>query len=269
MSLRNDLISHFERTDIVDKIIYINLFIYLISLFFSGFVFDYFTLPSDFASLLHKPWVLVTYSFIHGSFVHIFVNLVILYYLGSLFLDFFKPSQFVTYYLSGIIAGGLGFILFYRFAGGHGTLVGASAAVTAIMTGIAVKIPHYALKLRFVGSVEIWVLTLIWIGISVLGLSGINAGGAVAHLGGALAGFVLTYFLHEGVISFRRKEDVPGTPFVEVYRNPRMEKKQRESIDEIRKERILNEILEKIHKSGYDSLTGKEKEFLLRLKDDD
>lgn len=263
-----DIKAYLKGMSVVEFLIYLQLLVFVLALVFPKFFVDYFAMPSATESFIKKPWSIFTYAFLHLRFFHIFGNLLVLFYIGNLFLDFFSEKQFWVYYLSGIIFGGLSFMLYYYFRTSEiaYTLVGSSAAVSAILVGLATKIPRYALRLRFVGSVELWLLTAIWVALSALGVGGINGGSGMAHLGGALIGFVLTFFLREGNIKMVKKSK-PKSNFQKVYTNPKMPNTRKSFRDKKNAQRKVDDILDKISKSGYDALTKEEKDFLFNQKE--
>ncbi|WP_445725588.1 rhomboid family intramembrane serine protease [Flavobacterium sp.] len=273
LSFINDIKQAYYNANIVEKIIYINVFLFLITYIFTGFVIEWFTLPSNFTEFLYKPWTLVTYAFIHQRLFHILSNLLVLYYIGNLFLDFFNKKQFINCYFLGGIFGGLVFLINYYLSNKYGDpLGGASAAVTAIFVAIATKIPRYALQLRFIGSVELWVMAAIWVVLSILQLATIDNGAALAHLGGAIFGFVYAKQLEknndigkwfEAMLNYFTKftKSSKRSNLKTVYKSTN----RTQSTDiEKSKQRKIDDILDKISKSGYESLTKEEKDFLFR-----
>ncbi len=271
MNLLKDIETHIKQADILEKLIYANVAIFIITMLVTNFMLTWFALPATSAVFLAKPWTLISYAFLHKEFFHLLSNLIVLYYIGNLFLDFFSKKKLLIYYILGGIAGGIFFLLFYFMQNKTAApLGGASAAVSAILVGLTVKVPHYSLRLRFIGSVELWVLTAIWIGLSVVTTAGVNPGGGIAHLGGAIIGYLLTAYFKEGAIfenlfnnSFKKKE----TPFKGVYTNPKAPKTKQSYNTKKQNQRKIDAILDKISKSGYEALTKAEKEFLFNQKE--
>jgi len=273
VSFINDIKYAYKQASIVEKIIYINVFLFLITVLFTSFITSWFALPSSLNEFISKPWTLITYAFIHERLFHILSNLLILYYIGNLFLDFHTRKQFLNFYFLGIIVGGFAFILNYYLTKKNGApLGGASAAVTTIFVAIATKIPRYSLRLRFIGSVELWVLAAIWVSLSILQLVNSDNGGAIAHLSGAIFGFIYSKQLEKGndigkwfenlinlfSNSFKSKKK---SNLKTVYKS-----KNKTNIESVSKtkQRKIDDILDKISKSGYESLTQEEKDFLFR-----
>lgn len=273
MTIGNDIKNAYHNANTVEKIIYLNVFLFLITVLFTSFSLQWLALPANLDGFLSKPWTLVTYAFIHERLFHVLSNLLVLYYIGNLFLDFFSKKQFLNCYFSGIIAGAAVFLLNYYFIAKTGApLGGASAAVSAIFVALATKIPRYALQLRFIGSVELWVMAAIWVVLSILQLAAPDNGGAIAHLGGALFGFAYAKQLEKGndlgkwfessvnffAALFKIKK---SGPLKTVHKSGK-----RSTSEEVSKtkQRKINDILEKISKSGYESLSKEEKDFLFR-----
>ncbi|MDD3722449.1 MAG: rhomboid family intramembrane serine protease [Lutibacter sp.] len=273
LTIINDIKNAYHNANAVEKIIYLNVFFFLTTVLFTAFSLQWLALPADFNSFLSKPWTLISYAFIHERLFHVLSNLLVLYYVGNLFMDFYSKKQFINCYFSGIIVGGITFLSYYYFTSKVGaSLGGASAAVSAIFVALATKIPRYALRLRFIGSVELWVLAAIWVVLSILQLATANNGGAIAHLGGATFGFIYANQLEKGndlgkwlesildffANAFKTKK---SGPLKTVYKSGK--KSPSEQVSKT-KQRKINDILDKISKSGYESLSQEEKDFLFR-----
>lgn len=234
---------------------------------------EWFALSSNYQVLVKKPWTLFSYAFIHERFIHLFSNLIVLYFIGNLFLNFFSEKKLLVYYIMGLLAGGIVYVLYYYLIdkGVEVQLIGASAGVMAVLVGVAAKIPHYALKFRFIGSVELWVLAAIFVALSAIGTVGVNAGSGVAHLGGAIMGYLLTVFFREGAFiedTFKRKPKAKEHPFKKVYKTNGVPKTKPGYNKKKQNQRKIDLILDKISKSGYDALTKDEKDFLFNQKED-
>jgi len=268
----DDIKHAYYKANVVEKIIYINVFLFLITVLFTKFIIEWFALPSSIDSFLVKPWTLITYAFLHERLFHILSNLLVLYYIGNLFLNFYTKKQFLNFYFLGIIVGAFTFLVNYYITDKTGApLGGASAAVTTIFVAIATKIPQYALRLRFIGSVELWVLAAIWVVLSILQLANADNGGAIAHLGGAVFGFVYSKQLKQGndigkwfessIDFFTNLFKQKNSNLKTVYKSKRKVSKNEVSKT---KQRKIDDILDKIGKSGYENLTQEEKDFLFR-----
>jgi len=185
-----------------------------------------------------------------------------LYWMGQIFLDFVKPRQFHFVYLGGGILGAVFFALIFNLVPvyqpfvAEATLKGSSAAVMAIFTAAATLVPNYSLRLMFVGEVKIKYLLLVYIFLDLIGVKEANAGGSLAHLGGALFGFVYVKLLQSGTdlsTIFMKK------PKLRVVKNETPKKSQNNV-----NQKEVDAILDKISKTGYDKLTKEEKETLFK-----
>ena len=273
LNILNDIKLAYAKANIVEKIIYVNVFLFLVTVLFTKFSIEWFALPSSFETFLTKPWTLLTYAFIHERLFHILSNLLVLYYIGNLFLDFYTKKQFLNFYFLGAFVGAIAFLLNFYLTNKYGApLGGASAAVTTIFVAIATKIPRYSLNLRFIGSVELWVLAAIWVVLSILQLANVDNGGAISHLGGAIFGFIYAKQLEKGndigkwfesIIDYFATVIKPSkkSPLKTVHKS-----KKRSSTNAVSKskQRKIDDILDKISKSGYESLTQEEKDFLFK-----
>ena len=280
----NNLIENIKRrfnlATIAVQMIYINVAIFLFTYLFKAvaslmlwnqnWLFDWFALSIDFEQFFTSPWSLITYAFLHGGFLHILFNMIVLFYFGNLFLDFFSKKQFFNYYFIGIIVGGLVFMVSYNYFPAlrdkSTYLVGASAGVTAILVGLATKIPNYAMRFRFIGPVKLWYIAVGFIVLDIIQIPMSNTGGHLAHLGGALVGFLLTSQFQGGKKSataaskvFRSKKQ---NPLKTVYKKSRSTST---SETDVGKQQKIDSILDKISKSGYETLTKEEKEFLFSV----
>lgn len=276
MNILNDIKYAYKKATVVEKIIYINVFLFLITLLFTRFIIQWFALPANLDNFLYKPWTLISYSFLHQNLFHILSNLLVLYYIGNLFLDFYTKKQFLNFYFLGGIFGGSMFLTYYYILDTINVLplAGASAAVTTIFIAIATKIPRYALRLRFIGSVELWVLAAIWVSLSILQLANPDKGSAIAHISGAIFGFIYSKQLERGndigqwfemILDYFSTLFKPEkkSPFKAVYKTKNKRSSKTKDVSKT-KQRKIDDILDKISKSGYESLTQEEKDFLFR-----
>ena len=287
MTIWDEIKESFREGSALTRLIYINLGVFLVFrilnvfFFLSGTPFpfmDWLALPADFGQLASRPWTLITYMFLHFDFLHILFNLLWLYWMGQIFLTYFDQGKLITIYLLGGIFGGLfyvvGYNLFPVFSHmvSDSRLLGASASVIAIVTALAVHAPNHTLHLMFIGPVKMKYIALISVLMYVIGISSTNAGGNLAHLGGAFWGVIYVLQLRRGIdpgksangLFSSLKKTFSPQPKVKVsYRKPvdDMEYNRQKNQDQKR----MNEILEKISKSGYDSLSKEEKEILFRM----
>ena len=280
MSIINDIKSRYTKGNIVEKLIYVNIAVFVATLLTSviqglyegqiNWLVEWFSLDDDLNSLLKKPWSIISYGFLHADFLHILMNLLVLYYIGNLFLEYFTQKQLLSFYILGTLFGGILYIFsqnyFPLFEGKSSLLVGASAGISAIFIGIATYIPNYQLKIRFIGFVKLWHLAAIWIGLDVIGLIGANAGGHFAHLGGALFGFLyVNKASNKDIKIFDKIASIfkikKKSPLKTVHKS---KVKKKTSTSNNLTQQQIDAILDKISKSGYDTLTKTEKEFLFK-----
>lgn len=253
-----------------------------------GYIYDViekiFVMPPKIGDFLSRPWTLITYAFAHGGVWHILGNMLVLYWFGTLFIEYLGNDKLIAVYVLGALAGSIVFLLmfntlpfFIERAGGG--LVGASAAIMAIMMAIVTLLPDYTFHLMLLGPVKIKYIALFYIVISFIGSVGENDGGNIAHLGGILMGFVYTKQLQAGVnwggwvtatldwfgrlfkpspkvkVTYRKAEPVRKEAATSSGKaqKPPFTKATQEEIDAI---------LDKISDKGYESLTKEEKEKL-------
>lgn len=279
MSLISDLKFKFRSASIIQQLIYVNVSLFIITLIFSSFsglygnrtniIYEWFSLSSSFNALLGKPWTLITYGFLHNGFLHILFNCLILHFFGRLFLEYFSPKQVLNFYILGTLFGGVSYLVSYNyfplFEGKVHTLVGASAGVTAIVVGIATYIPNYQLHMRIFGYVKLWKLAGAFILFDLISLAGGNGGGHIAHIGGALFGYFYvsqssntTNPLFSWFLTFFSKRK---KPLQTVHKSTKKNKASKVTDD---KQAKIDSILDKISKTGYETLTKEEKEFLFK-----
>lgn len=280
MSIINNIQTRYKNATIVEKLIYINITVFALTLLTTVFsnlfespvniIIQWFSLNSEFNFFITKPWTIISYGFLHADFIHILFNLIVLYYFGNLFIQYFTQKQLLTFYLLGTFFGGLVFLLSYSyfplFANQQVPLVGASAGISAIIVGIATYMPNYQLKLRLIGFVKLWHLAAIYIALDVLQLAGDNAGGHFAHIGGAIFGFLYVNQASNTETKIWNKIatifSVKKKPLKTVYKSKKTTVKKQTNTTY--KQQKINAILDKISKSGYDTLSQDEKDFLFK-----
>ncbi|MBK7963872.1 MAG: rhomboid family intramembrane serine protease [Bacteroidetes bacterium] len=168
------------------------------------FLVEKLSMPSNIGQLLLQPWSLVTYMFLHVDFMHILFNLLILYWTGSLFAEYLGNDKLWTTYVLGAIAGGFSYLIVFNLSPAfslevnHSHLMGASAGVIAVMVGIATLLPDYIVHLLLIGPVKLKYVALVSILIYFISIPLGNAGGQIAHLGGALFGYLMIKQMKKG-----------------------------------------------------------------------
>jgi len=283
---KNDLLHKYKTLNVAEKLIAINLVIFIFFgltsfLFKITFLFDWFELSKETATVIGKPWSIITYSFLHKGLLHFLVNMVMLYYVSKLFFSRFKSKTFLNVYLLGAILGGFLFLLSYNLfpvfnnSQSRG-LVGASASVMAVLIFICSSLPQMEVSV-FSFKIKLWQLGAFFVFLDLAQIPIGNSGGHIAHLGGALFGYIYATQLKKGNdigggfgrlldtivswFSFKKKSKLKT-----VHKT----KAERRSADKTvhQKKRIKQEqidaILDKISKSGYESLSKEEKAFLFQ-----
>lgn len=284
-SLNKDIQDKLQHLNVFEKIIVVNLIIFFIgliikvSLNLNGSLM-WLELPSDFMNFVLKPWSLITYGFTHYDFWHILFNMLWLYFIGRMFMNLFSVKIGMNVYFLGIITGGLlflfGYNVFPSIFEGSSRLVGASAGVRALLIFLCAYMPNMEVRF-FTFNLKLWYLGVTIVVIDVLGLFGLNSGGNLAHIGGALLGYFYAIQLKKGTdigkgfektldwfLSLFKKTN--KSPLKTVHRNKKEKVAgfSKTEFNEFNKQKKIDVILDKISKSGYDSLTKDEKEFLFK-----
>ncbi|MFB6342513.1 rhomboid family intramembrane serine protease [Saccharicrinis sp. FJH62] len=292
MSIWDEIKESFKKGSIVTRILYVNIGVFIF-LRLADVVFTLFGLETnqwiyplnlveisaDLNVLMTKPWTVITYMFAQFDFLHILFNMLIFYWFGRFFLTIYNEKQLLGLYITGGLAGALLYILAYNFIPFYSKdltreMLGASASVLAIVVAVAVTAPNNEINLIFIGPVKMKYLALFTVVIDLISVTGDNAGGHIAHLGGAAWGWMYVMAFQKGndmgkfvniiidsIVSIfkpkRKKMKVkwnrPVTDIDQEYRDQRAAK-----------EHEIDAILEKIKKSGYDSLTKDEKQKLFQ-----
>ena len=282
MNLANDIKYKLAHLNILEKIIAVNLVVYLLTFFLN---LSWFELPSGFDIFIEKPWAIVTYAFLHYDFWHILFNMLWLYVIGRMFLNLFSAKTAINIYFLGAMSGGFLFMVCYSlFPGvfGNSSLVGASAAVRALLIFLCAYMPNQEMRF-FTFNIKLWHIGLAIVVLDVIGIfAGINnpevgnAGGNLAHLGGALLGYFYAKQLLLGNDIGRGFESLVNalgnmfktskkSPLKTVHKNKsKVGGYTKSDFNEFNHQKKIDVILDKISKSGYDSLTAEEKEFLFK-----
>ena len=280
MSIIEDLKFQYRVGGIANKMIYWNVGFFLLSIIFfyqfkSG-VFDFpnwVAISSEPATVITRPWTVLTYAFFHYGFMHLFFNMMVLNFSSRLFLTFFTQKQYLGLYLLSAIFAGLSFVVSFYFLHQTSNMVGASAAIMALLVATTTYQPLMDIRLLLIGNVKLWHITAVILLLDLLQIQMNNTGGHIAHLSGAFFGYIYIKLLQNGIdLSkivdselnlFSKKQ---STPFKKVHVNPKKPTLKRESriVVKDKTQQQLDEILDKISQSGYDSLTAEEKEFLFK-----
>lgn len=289
MDILSDIKRTFREGSALTRLIYINIGVFLIIQIISVVYFlggqkstlpDFLCVSSNLSEIIARPWTPVTYMFLHTGFIHLLFNILGLYWFGKLFLYRLEGDKLLSVYLIGGLAGALFYVVSYNifpvFDSVNGLLLGASASVFAILVAIAFYDPDNEIHLSFIGTFQLKYVALFYVLLSVIGISTTNPGGNIAHLGGAAWGWFYIFQLKKGkdmgaglvkILNyiadtvtgiFKPKNNLKVT-----YKQAPKDDHEYNRLKNMEQEEV-NRILEKIGKSGYDSLSKDEKELLFR-----
>ena len=284
----SDLKESFRRGNVFVRLIYVNAAVFvavklvdvLLQLFNAEVIglFDWLALPASLPRFITQPWTLLTYMFMHAGILHILFNMLWLYWFGRLFLGFFSARHLRGLYVLGGIAGAALYMLAYNLfpyfedAVYSSYLLGASASVLAIVVATAVREPDYPVQFMFIGTVRLKYVAVFMVALDLLFMTADNAGGHLAHLGGALAGWWFASGLAKGrdvtkwlnaALDFcsGRWHRAPKKPKMKVHYGDKQKDYEFNARKKQRSDEI-DRILDKLRKSGYGSLTEEEKKSL-------
>lgn len=293
------LLYQFKMANVAIKLIVINAAIFILlnlipSLFGTSFGFtSWLALPDSIPEYFLQPWSLLTYAFVHSGFWHVLWNMYFLFIFSKFVLNLFSGKRFLTIYLMGAMAGGLLYLLSYSIfpelvARMPSSLVGASAAVNAIIVFIATYSPNTQLQVFRIFNIKLWHIATFFVLSDLIrvSLNEDNMGGMIAHLGGAAFGYIYAQQMAKGndigawferlmdtVVSwFSSKPRPKKSRMRTVHRTAKNKTKAKAKptkATKSEKQRQIDSILDKISKSGYDSLSKAEKDFLFKAGKDD
>ena len=270
MELKDKLKYSLSVMGQLQKLIVINIIFFIIPLLLNTFlwlfelkdisILDYFVVEADIMSLIFKPWSLITYGFLHGSFSHLFWNMIMLFYFGNILVNYFGDKRLLNVFFNGILFGGIIYIISYNlfpvFTGVSSKMIGSSAGVMAILFYITSYNPNHTIRFFFV-NIKLLYIAVFLLLMDIIQIPVDNSGGHIAHLGGALIGFLM----------FR---SFKGIDFVDIYTNL-ITKKNNKKIKRNKTfsgsnfdQKKIDSILDKISESGYESLTKEEKNYLFK-----
>lgn len=289
MSIASELKISFKEGGYLTRLIYINAAVFLavkISLIVCTLFnvptswIRFIEMPASLSVLIYRPWTIISYMFLHTEFLHIIFNLLALYWFGKIFLMFFNQKQIVGVYILGGLGGAVIYLIGYNllpyFAQSvpNAYILGASASVMAILFATVVYSPNYEIRLALIGNVRLKYLGLAFLIIDILGITATNAGGSMAHLGGAAIGCLYALILkkHNIDISFQITQIINffstfsfTKPKMKVSTNNNYKTDKQWNMERKSKNSRIDEILDKIKKSGYEQLTEDEKKELFDL----
>ena len=270
MELKDKLKYSLSVMGQLQKLIVINIIFFIIPLLLNTFlwlfelkdisIIDYFVVEADLMSLIFKPWSLITYGFLHGSFSHLFWNMIMLFYFGNILVNYFGDKRLLNVFFNGILFGGIIYIISYNlfpvFTGVSSKMIGSSAGVMAILFYITSYNPNHTIRFFFV-NIKLLYIAVFLLLMDIIQIPVDNSGGHIAHLGGALIGFLM----------FR---SFKGIDFVDIYtnlstrKNNKKIKRNKTFSGSDFDQKKIDSILDKISESGYESLTKEEKNYLFK-----
>lgn len=272
---------------LINVIVFVALILLKVILVISGFsdlyekILSYIMLPADFTTFIFQPWSIITYFFTHEGFLHIIFNMLFLYWFGRLIMDFLGNDRLISLYVIGGIIGGLFYMLIYNIIPFYADrvdgslMLGASAGVFAVVVGAATFMPNHTFFLLFLGPVRIKYIAFFYVLLSLSRTIGSNAGGELAHIGGAVVGFFFIKQLQQGndlgtsviqVIDWFKNLFKPSPKIKVTHRGNAKTKASSKKASTAKASKTEQEeidaILDKISEKGYDSLTKDEKQKL-------
>lgn len=270
MELKDKLKYSLSVMGQLQKLIVINIIFFIIPLILNTFlwlfelkdisIIDYFVVEADLTSLIFKPWSLITYGFLHGSFSHLFWNMIMLFYFGNILVNYFGDKRLLNVFFNGILFGGIIYIISYNlfpvFTGVSSKMIGSSAGVMAILFYITSYNPNHTIRFFFL-NIKLLYIAIFLLLMDIIQIPVENSGGHIAHLGGALIGFLM----------FR---SFKGIDFVDIYtnlstrKNNKKIKRNKTFSGSNFDQKKIDSILDKISESGYESLTKEEKNYLFK-----
>lgn len=282
MELINDLKQRYTRLDVLSQFIVVMIACFILPFILNTFLFlfnlkdlsiiNFFEVSPSLNELFFKPWSLITYGFFHADLWHLISNMIIFYFSGRVVLDLFGKDKFIKIFIIGLLGGSITYLLSYNifpvFTGLKPPMIGASAGVMAVFIFLASYNPHFTFRI-IVFDVKIMYLALILIAMDLIQIPVNNSGGHLAHLGGAVWGYFYYNQIKQGNDSgqwiinfieylkgvFSKKKTVN-----KVYKTKNYKTTPKSSLDQQK----IDLILDKISKSGYDSLTKSEKDTLFK-----
>lgn len=292
-SIRKGIKNSFLKGSALTRLIYVNIGVFLLlkiayvvmalagqGEYFYPMLLEWVGVPADPEYLLYRPWTLVTYMFTQFGFLHLLFNMLWLYWFGSFFLNYFSERKLTGVYLLGGLAGAALYVLAYNIFPAFALTrlsswaIGASASVMAVVFAVCTYLPQHKVYIFLIGPVKLIYLAIFTAFIDVISIPSGNAGGHIAHLGGALFGYLF-------VLGVRKNKDLThgftslGIAIGNLFsKRKKLKVKYRKSVSEMNDREYneykkqyddrINQILDKISRSGYESLTREEKEILFK-----
>ena len=287
MTFKEQLNIRIHQLNSAEKLILINVVCFVLPMLIKTVLFlfnisstnfiNWFELSASWIDLPTKPWSIITYSFLHSGFFHLFWNMYLLFFSSKLFLNLFPSNTFFNVYFLGVVVGGITFILSYTFfpvfQNSSPVMIGASAGVMAVFIFMSTYSPDLEIRL-ILFNVKLRYLGIAFLLLDIVQIPYGNAGGHLAHLGGAILGFYYVKQLKNGkdigkpfknfidkIINIFHKKPKMRT----VFKREKSQKINKKVSNAGEKQKRIDRILDKISISGYESLTQAEKDFLFKV----
>jgi membrane associated rhomboid family serine protease len=290
MTLKDQIRSQVQMMNSAEKLILLNIICFIFPLFLKTLFFlfaipygtfiSFFELSSDWGTLLFRPWSILTYSFIHSGFFHLFWNMYLLYFSSRLFLNLFSIKIFLNVYFLGVVVGAFTFLLSYAlfpaFQNTTPAMIGASAGVMGIFVFISTYSPDQEVRIIFF-NIKLRYLAIGFVLIDIIQIPYGNAGGHLAHLGGAVLGFLYAQRLQNGIdIGLPFERFIAKTidlfkkkpTLITVHKKKLSKKTKSTTTTDTLHQKQIDAILDKISTSGYESLSQNEKDYLFQAGKD-
>ena len=267
-----------DQKNPINKYIAINAFVFVALLISAAFYFlgdipnpfkmwvmQYFSLTANWKIFVFKPWTFFTYAFIHEKLFHLIFNMLVFHWFGNLIIEYLNKNRMLFIFWAGVLGGGILYTLFFD----GNQLIGASAGIMALVIASATLLPNYEIVLAIFGRIKLKYVGMAYLVIDLLSMMGSNAGGSMAHLGGALIGYLMIKQIQAGndwssivitINSFIDKIFTRKNKLKIVHQTEQQAQASRATVSQAE----VDQVLEKITKSGYDSLSKSEKELLFK-----
>lgn len=255
-----------QANNIIAQLIIVQV-IFFLAVFLLNFIFKFnpplfiqLALPADVSAFIYKPWTILTSCLLHENIVHLFFNMLWLYWIGNIYIDFLKTKHFLLTFIFGCLAGMIVYLVSFSFIPYLSELkyqsyaLGASSGIFAILTAAAALTPNYEINI-FTFTIRLKYIALIIVLLDLLGISFENAPTHAAHLSGAILGYLYIYNLYHPIFESKKKI---------IIQKPRTKSNLKRVSYEFPNQAEIDAILDKISRSGYDSLSPKEKETLFK-----
>ena len=286
MALKDQIRFRVQQMNSAEKLILLNIICFIFPLFLKTLFFlfaipygtfiSFFELSSDWRTLFFRPWSIVTYSFIHSGFFHLFWNMYLLYFSSRLFLNLFSVKIFLNVYFLGVVVGAFTFLfsyaLFPAFQNAAPSMIGASAGVMGIFVFVSTYSPDQEIRIIFF-NLKLRYLAIGFVLMDIIQIPYGNAGGHLAHLGGAGLGFLYAQRLQKGIdigLPFERfiaktTDLFKKKPTLRTVHKKNISRKTKSTTtSDTLHQKQIDSILDKISTSGYESLSQKEKDYLFQ-----